>query len=312
MNDFLGALVVKLLNLFLCISVVKGFRFSVCSFRRHNPRMFFDLYANWRRKRILSKTRVGEALWRRLWDTLPFLQDLDPSESARLRELAILFLHDKRMHGAADMQLDDGIRLSIALQACLPILNLGLSYYDGWVGVIVYPGGFRVSRTEVDEAGVVHEWQEDLAGEAWARGPVVLSWEDIASGPGTRETPYNVVIHEFAHKLDMLHKDDATGFPLPHREMDARAWVDALESAYGKFCRAVDRGDGRHALDREDKPLPFDAYAAENPAEFFAVMSEAFFVAPARLESAYGRLYRALCAFYRQDPLARAHRKAAD
>ena len=273
--------------------------------------MVFALYANWRRKRILRNTRVDDALWQRLWHALPFLQDLDEDESARLRELAVLFLHAKRMHGAADLELADDIRLSIALQACLPILNLGLSFYDGWVGVIVYPGGFRVARSEMDESGVVHEWQDELAGETWAGGPVVLSWEDVAFGHSARDTPFNVVIHEFAHKLDMLHKNDATGFPLPHRDMDGADWADTLESAYGKFCRAVERGNGEAALDAAGKTLPFDAYAAEDPVEFFAVMSEAFFVAPAALAAEYGRLYRGLCAFYRQDPLQRAHRKAA-
>lgn len=272
--------------------------------------MVFALFADWRRKRILRNTHVEESLWQRLWHALPYLQGLDEDESRRLRELAILFLHAKRMHGAAELELSDEIRLSIALQACLPILNLGLSYYDGWVGVIVYPGGFRVTRSEMDEAGVVHEWQDELSGETWAGGPVVLSWEDVASG-GTRDTSFNVVIHEFAHKLDMLHKDDATGFPVPHRDMDVGEWVDALESAFARFCRAVERGEAGQPIDRDSNILPFDAYGAEDPVEFFAVMSEAFFVAPAQLEAVFGRLYRAFCAFYRQDPLARAHRKAA-
>lgn len=269
---------------------------------------------NWRRKRILRSTHVDDTLWRRVEATLPFLHALDADERHRLRELAVVFLHEKEMHGAAGLQLTDGIRLSIALQACYPVLNLGLDAYTGWVGIIVYPAGFIVDRKQMDAAGVVHEWRDELAGETSADGPVVLSWQDIAES----EAGCNVVIHEFAHKLDMLHKHDADGFPWPHANMDARLWFDTLEAAYARFVRAVERGEEKSSdgeafrpVDNQGHPLPFDAYAAEDPAEFFAVMSEVFFVTPTALQAHFGRLYEQFCLFYKQDTGARMHRNVA-
>src|SRR5262245_53555947 len=118
------------------------------------------LFRTWRRKRILRRARIDEALWRRVLAGLPFLAGLSDAELARLRELALLFLHEKQMHGAGGLELTDEIRLAIALQAVLPILNLGLDLYDGWVGVVVYPSEFRVHRQELDEDGVMHEWED--------------------------------------------------------------------------------------------------------------------------------------------------------
>jgi Mlc titration factor MtfA (ptsG expression regulator) len=242
---------------------------------------------SWRRKRALAKTRIDDALWQRVIARLPFLRGLDGEELARLRELAILFLDEKELHGAGGLQLDDDICLSIALQACLPILNLGIDKYEGWIGIVVYPDGFVIEREEMDENGVVHVFQEEASGEAWAGGPVVLSWRDVSGG----NSGYNVVIHEFAHKLDMLG-GDADGFPLPHDGMDRRAWRAALEEAFQRFGDQVDHGE----------PTIVDPYAAEHPAEFFAVMSEMFFTASAVLARDWPELYAQLAAYYRQDP----------
>jgi Mlc titration factor MtfA (ptsG expression regulator) len=262
-----------------------------------------SLLRTWRRKRILRRARIDEALWQRVIAGLPFLAGLSTDESARLRELALLFLHEKEMHGAGGFQLTDEIRLAIALQAVLPILNLGLRLYDGWVGVVVYPSEFRVRRQEVDEDGVMHEWEDDLSGEAWPGGPVLLSWEDVTIGVATPaeggEPGYNVVIHEFAHKIDM-RKGEADGYPTPHADMDRGAWERALESAYARFAGMVDR---------EVETL-LDPYAAEHPAEFFAVASEAFFTDPHALNDEFPGLYEQLKFFYRQDPAARLARLA--
>jgi MtfA peptidase len=245
------------------------------------------LLRSWRRRRTLARTQLDPALWQRVAASLPFLRGLTEAEMGRLRELAILFLAEKEMHGARGLELTDTERLSIAVQACLPILNLGLDWYEGWVGVIVYPGEFRVRKEEVDEDGVVHTFDEGLSGEAWPGGPVVLSWQDA----GMTGAGYNVVIHEFAHKLHMLCGDDE-GFPLPRRDMDATAWRAILERAYARFCAEVDSG----------APTIIDEYAAEHPAEFFAVMSETFFTASAILARDYPELYAQLAQFYRQDP----------
>ncbi len=246
-----------------------------------------SLFKSWRRKRTLERTQIDPALWQRVVASLPFLRGLGEDELARLRELAILFLAEKEMHGAHGLELTDEMRLSIAVQASLPVLNLGIDWYEGWIGIVVYPGEFRVRGEEMDEHGVVHAYDEGLSGEAWPGGPVILSWEDA----GNSETGYNVVIHEFAHKLHMLHGGEEE-FPAPGAGMDPERWRETLERAYERFCREVDSGE----------PTIIDEYAAEHPAEFFAVMSEAFFTDSAIVARDYPELYAQLAQFYRQDP----------
>ena len=236
---------------------------------------------------------------------LPFLEYLDEAELDRLRDMALIFLDEKEMHGAHGLEIDDDVRLAIALQACLPVLNLGLDVYAGWIGIVVHPGDFKVRREEVDEAGVVHEWEDELAGESMPGGPVVLSWADVRLA----EAGYNLVIHEFAHKIDML-SGDADGYPFAHSGMDAKIWHAVLEASYARFCKAVDRGarrargsaDALVAISKAGRELPFDPYAAEHPAEFFAVMSEEFFTDPLTLRDEFSELYAQLALFYRQDP----------
>ncbi|HUQ74771.1 MAG TPA: zinc-dependent peptidase, partial [Burkholderiales bacterium] len=143
--------------------------------------------SDWRRRRVLDKHRIDDALWAKATAGLDFVP-----ASPKLRELVLLLLAEKEFTGAHGLELTDEMRVSIAAQACLPILELGLDWYAGWRGIVVYPGDFRVRREEVDEAGVVHEWEDDLAGEAMPGGPVVLSWDALARDPAI-----NVVIHEF-------------------------------------------------------------------------------------------------------------------
>jgi Mlc titration factor MtfA (ptsG expression regulator) len=243
----------------------------------------------WRRKRTLKSARLDGALWKRVAAKLSFLRGLPEEDTVRLKRLVVLFLAEKEMHGAHGLQLTDDVRLSIAAQACLPILNLGLDVYEGWVGVVVYPGEFRVQKEEVDEDGVVHTFDEELAGEAWPGGPVILSWEDV----GMAERGYNVVIHEFAHKIHMDGGGDAD-YPAARDGMDASAWRKALKEGYDRFCAEVDSGE----------PTFIDPYAAEHPAEFFAVMSEAFFTESAVLARDWPELYAQLALFYKQDPAA--------
>ena len=244
-------------------------------------------FREWRRKRTLRSASLDETLWKGVAGKLSFLRGLSQEDTARLKELVVLFLAEKEMHGAHGFQLTDEVRLSIAAQACLPILHLGLDVYQGWVGVIVYPGEFRVHKEEVDEDGVVHTFEEELAGEAWPGGPVILSWEDV----GMAERGYNVVIHEFAHKIHMDGGDDPD-YPTARAGMDASVWRKALKEGYDRFCAAVESGE----------PTFIDPYAAEHPAEFFAVMSEAFFTESAVLVRDWPELYAQLALFYKQDP----------
>ncbi|MDH3320751.1 MAG: zinc-dependent peptidase, partial [Betaproteobacteria bacterium] len=191
---------------------------------------------NWRRRRVLARHRIEEPLWRAVAASLPFLRGLSADQARRLRRLVLLFLAEKQFSGAQGFALDDAMRLSIAVQACLPILELGFARYDGWSEVIVYPGDFRVPISETDEHGVVHEFKDERAGESWPGGPVVLSWDAATHAPDM-----NVVIHEFAHKLDMAN-GEADGMPPLHAGMDRRAWQEAFRAAYDGFCDAVDRG----------------------------------------------------------------------
>jgi len=250
----------------------------------------FGFFRTWRRKRALRSAELDEGLWRHVTRSLPFLHGLTDAERQRLKDYAVLFLDEKQMHGARGFVLTDAVRLSIAVQACLPILNLGMDAYQGWVGIVIYPGEFKVRREEMDASGVVHEYDDTLSGEAWPGGPVILSWQDVALGAAG----YNVVIHEFAHKLHM-GRGDMDDFPLPHADMHCEQWVTAWDTAYDEFCAQVDRG-----ID-----TVIDPYASEQPAEFFAVLSEAFFTMPQAVRSLYPELYAQLVLFYKQDPAAR-------
>jgi Mlc titration factor MtfA (ptsG expression regulator) len=239
----------------------------------------------WRRKRVLERHAIDAALWEKSTGGLRFLP-----RAEKLKQLALLFLAEKEFSGAHGIEITDEMRVAIAAQACLPILELGLDWYAGWRGIVVYPGDFRVRRREMDEDGVVHEWEDDLAGEAMPGGPVVISWDAAA-----HDARMNVVIHEFAHKLDMVN-GAADGLPPLHAGMDARAWAAAFAEAYEGFCDALERG----------KDTWLDPYAAEHPSEFFAVISEAFFEHPGDTRERYPAVYEQLKRFYRQDPAVRS------
>lgn len=246
----------------------------------------------WYRRRVLENESIPDNLWQEAVTRLRCLHGLSAIELKRLREYVILFLHAKQISGAHELIITDEIHVMIAVQACILILNLDLDYYDGWVEIIVYPGEFIRDYEYVDEDGVVHHAREPVSGESWLGGPVILSWEDTAAaevGVG-----YNVVIHEFAHKLDMLN-GDANGFPSLHADMNQQAWSEAFGKAYAIFCLNVDA----------DEATVIDPYAAENPAEFFAVISEAFFEIPLVVKLSFPAVYEQLALFYRQDPAQR-------
>jgi Mlc titration factor MtfA (ptsG expression regulator) len=232
---------------------------------------------------------IPEHLWRKVESALPFLDFLPESDRSLLRALARGLLASKQFHGAHGLRLTDEMLLSIALQACLPILRAGLEAYRGWVGIIVYPGDFVIPRHEIDEFGVAHEYDDEVLGEAWEGGPVLVSWFDAHGAPDG----VNVVIHEFAHKLDM-ENGGVDGFPRLPAHMSRAAWASAFSTAYDDFCREVDGG----------RDTVLDPYGAEHPGEFFAVASEAFFETPGVLEKHYPAVYAQLAAYYGVDPAA--------
>jgi Mlc titration factor MtfA (ptsG expression regulator) len=257
---------------------------------------------------------IDAALWSKATAPWPFMRGFSADEEARLRALCERFIARKHFSGAHGLAVTDVMQVEIAAQACVLVLELGDAWYEGWTEIIVYPSQFVPEREIVDEAGVVHLTRDAMAGEAWLGGPVILSYEDVAlsADAETRVAGYNVVIHEFAHKLDMRN-GDANGSPPLHAGMKAAEWKAAWSAAYDDFCARVDAADAlpparsQAALDA----LPLDPYASESPGEFFAVASEAFFETPEVLAPAYPAVYGQLRQFYRQDPLARVERLTA-
>ena len=248
----------------------------------------FAAYRAWRRRRLLRSHPLDEGLWSRVSTRFGFVARLTAEERARLRDLCVLFLHEKQISAAGGLQLTDEMRLGIAIQACILILNHGIDSYDNWVEIIVYPEEFVPRHTFHNEHGLVETDEASYAGQAWLQGPVILSWADVEyawMGDGV-----NVVVHEFAHKLDMLN-GDANGFPPLRAGMSRQAWSDAFTQAYEDFCRRVDAGEHTE----------IDPYAAEAPGEFFAVLSEAFFEMPELVRELYPKVYDQLAAYYGLD-----------
>jgi len=237
---------------------------------------------------LLRRHRIPETPWLAHTRRIGLLRGLDDRARHRLRNLASLFLYHKAINGAGGLELTDAMRIDIAAQACIPILNLGLDYYADWHEVIVYPDTFVVTHREQDPAGVVRERPRQLSGEAWGRGPVILSWADIEAATAGS----NVIVHEFAHKLDLLN-GAANGMPPLHPGMDRKVWTTAFSEAYEELCRQY----------RQGLHTAIDPYATEGPGEFFAVASEVFFTRPDTLREHFPTVYAQLCLYYRQYPM---------
>ncbi len=246
----------------------------------------FNKFKQWRNQRILKNSTFTWDDWQRIAKQLPVLKRLDQAQQLKLFDLATLFLHYKTFSGAQEFTITDHMRQAIALQACLPILNLGLDWFKGWSSVIVYPEAFRRQNSVVDEFGVTHTSNANLSGEAWVRGPVVLSWKNTETA-GELDG-HNVVIHEFVHKLDMLN-GRANGFPPMQRDMNPGKWSELMTKAFADFQRNPKQG--------------LDRYGATNPAEFFAVLSEVFFETPGLLHDAYPEIYKLMTQFFLQEPM---------
>ncbi len=252
-------------------------------------------FQRWRDARTLQRRPIPEPLWRLTLARFAFLQRRNAAEARRLRELTTLFLAAKEFNGAHGLQVSDEMAVAIGSQACLPILHLGLGWYDRFVGIVVHPD-IAVARREVtDDTGVVHGYDEELSGEAMDGGPVMLAWTDVSDSGESAASGYNVVIHEFAHVLDMRDgmADGLPAFALKDRAARAE-WIAVMDAAYARFCNAVDA----------DRETFLDPYGAEGIDEFFAVLSEAFFVAPIEARAEHPAAYDLLRSFYRQDPAA--------
>jgi Mlc titration factor MtfA (ptsG expression regulator) len=263
---------------------------------------------SWFRKRTESEVSIDAALWRKATAPWLFMRGLGDEEVEQLRVLCGRFLAGKHFSGTHGLEVTPAMQVEISAQAAILVLELGLEWYEGWSEIIVYPSQFAPEREEMDEHGVVHLTNDPMSGEAWLGGPVILSYEDVAlsADEEMRVAGYNVVIHEFAHKLDMRN-GDPNGFPPLHADMNAKEWKKAFSAAYDHFCAKVDEADERADFDDGAAldALPIDPYGATSAGEFFAVTSEAFFETPELLQPAYPAVYQQLRFFYRQDPLAR-------
>lgn len=235
---------------------------------------------------------IDPGLWRVARSRLPWLTPLEPQRDAHLRELAALFLHRKTITPLAGLKLDDGDHVLLAALCCLPLLEFGKEGLHGWSQVLVYPDAFRAHRSHVDAAGVMHEWEDELIGEAWEQGPLVLSWADVHADIDDPEAGYCVAVHEMAHKLDALDGVLDGTPPLP-REWQ-RAWAEDFQRAYDGFAAAVDAG----------RRTAIDPYAAEAPEEFFAVCSEYHFSDPVALRQQMPEVAEHLQRFYGSSPFA--------
>jgi Mlc titration factor MtfA (ptsG expression regulator) len=260
------------------------------------------------RRRWRRPAAVPDALWSATLDALPFLHTLTQHERAQLRALCAHFLVEKEFTGANGLQVTDAMALSIAAQACRPLLHMHgpdghpvrrpadvLDWYDDFVGIVLQPGAVLARREVRDPVGVVHHYTEALAGEAMDGGPLMLSWEDVASAGERAAIGHNVVIHEFVHKMDMRelspgeHPQGAPvlpdGFLGLARAEAAAHWHRVMSETCAAFREAVAMAERFGA-----EPPWLDAYAAQDAAEFFAVTCEAYFVSRERFAAEFPAL----------------------
>ena len=247
----------------------------------------FTFLRSWNRERILRKHGIANDIWQAVVGETRAAAHLSASEVERLRDMASLFLYEKSIEPAHGLVITDAMRARIACEAVVPVLNLGLDYYRLWSSVIVYAEAFIARDVYMDDAGVLHTQSSTRLGEAWSRGPVIISWQDVLSHPAGS----NVIIHEMAHKLDMLD-GVANGRPPMQFGMDQEQWTAAFSGAFAAHTMQVQAGH----------PTEIDPYAAKSPAEFFAVTSEVFFETPRLLQSVWPDVYTQLALYYRQRP----------
>ncbi len=236
---------------------------------------------------------IPDSLWLPTLLQFPFLARRPVAEQRVLRDMTREFLKRKQFTGAQGLAVTDQMAVAIAAQACLPVLYLGLKFYDDFKGIVVHPGAMLARREVTDDNGLVHRFSEVLTGEAMERGPVTLSWQDVAASGDSASEGYNVVIHEFVHKIDM--RDGAADGcpPMPSRRART-AWDDVFQPAFDAFCEKVamaERFGGQ--------PTWLDPYGATAPAEFFAVACEGYFVNRDQFTQDFAPLTRLFDEFFR-------------
>ena len=244
------------------------------------------------RRRKALRARPFPAAWRGILDRrVPYYRLLPPDLQRQLQGHIQVFLAEKPFIGCDGLEITDEVRVTIAAQACLLILNRGSSYFPNLSQILVYPGAFVIERLRAEPSGILQEQRQVLSGESWTHGQVVLSWDDTVAGAAIVDDGRNVVIHEFAHQLDQ-EKGYANGAPWLGRRDRYPRWSQVLSEEFARlqFQAAT------------QEPSLISYYGATNPAEFFAVVSEVFFEQPREMAALHPALYEELRALYRIDP----------
>jgi len=242
----------------------------------------------------LQRIRAGEfpAPWLEIVERrLPFFRNMPESLQRELQNHIKIFLHDKHFVGCAGQLIDDDIRVTIAAQACLLLLNRSTDYYAHLQSILVYPTTFIATREVRNELGLVSTDHAVLIGESWDQGKVILAWDSVESGVRNLHDGHNVVLHEFAHQLDRA-SGSSNGAPVLGRLSAYRNWAHVLSKEFEELQQ--DARSGRASL--------LDHYGATNPAEFFAVATETFFECPEQMRHGHRALYEELAGFFQVDP----------
>ncbi len=242
-------------------------------------------------KKIFRRYTLSDFLWQNALNKAVLLQPLSSADKQHLRQLAEKFIQEKSFTGVDGLVVTEEMKVLIAAQACLLILALDFRYFDGWVEIVLYPAAFYVEREVRDEAGVVSQQARLLSGEAWSRGQVILSWHDVISDTLKLHAGHQLILHEFAHKLD-ARSGETNGMPPLHADMSQNKWAQILSRAYHQLISRIEHHKHTYIND----------YAATNPAEYFAVLTEYFFTAPDLLKKHGADVYQQMVLFYRQNP----------
>lgn len=243
------------------------------------------------RRRARLRARPFPAEWRRiLRRRVPLVARLPPELQLRLKRHIQVFLAEKPFIGCAGLDITDEVRVTIAAQACLLLIGFARpDCYPRLRQILVYPDAFVVERERPLGAGLVQAQRRTMAGESWGQGQVILAWSEVLAGAQDPADGRNVVLHEFAHQID---QDSGAADGTPWRPTAAlrRRWVTVMAEALEKL--------------RRDPSDVIDPYGASEPAEFFAVATEAFFERAPALAAEAPAVYAELAALYRVDPLA--------
>ncbi|GIU12811.1 zinc-dependent peptidase [Shewanella sp. MBTL60-007] len=245
-----------------------------------------------RRRKVITKQPFPRE-WRDiLKKRIPFFRVLPTDLQLQLKKHIQVFIAEKRFVGCDGLQIDDDIRVTVAAQACLLLLNRQTNFYPTLKEILIYPSPFIVEGEQQNGDGLVSNHRRVLSGESWQHGRVILSWQTTKFDAAVPDDGSNVVIHEFAHQLDQEDGRANGAPPLKHRQ-DYASWSEVLMREYQTLVRASQTGE--QSL--------FNYYGATNPAEFFAVISEVFFERPHEFIALHPDLYRELSGFYQLDPV---------